>query len=67
MLNRTACIGLSALPTLLTPLPAPAQTGKVTAAATAASIPNRATVRAGTHRARAQHRGTLNRQGEGDG
>ena len=62
MLNKIACIGLGAMMTLLAPLPALPQTGQLTAAASASPIPNRATVRSGTHRTRAQHRNTLNRQ-----
>jgi hypothetical protein len=52
---------LTALP--LAPLPAPGQTNPPSAVtSTGAAIPNRATVRSGTHRTRAQHRNTLNRQ-----
>jgi hypothetical protein len=57
-----AWIGLAAV-VALAPLPAPAQTNQQGAAAsTAPAIPNRATVRSGTHRARARHRNTLNGQ-----
>src|SRR5271165_2090457 len=62
MLNKIVGIGLCAVLTLLAPLPALAQAGQLSAAASAASIPNRATVRSGTHRTRAHHRNTLNRQ-----
>ncbi len=53
-----AGVGLGAL-LALTPLPALAQTGAQGASVT---IPNRATVRSGTHRTRSVHRNTLNRQ-----
>jgi hypothetical protein len=59
MLNRIAWIGLVAV-LGLAPLPAFAQMAP--AASRASTIPNRATVRSGTHRTRAQHRNTLNRQ-----
>jgi len=62
MLNKIVRIGLCAMLTLLAPVPALAVAGQLTAAASAASIPNRATVRSGTHRTRAHHRNTLNRQ-----
>ena len=62
MLNKIACIGLGATLTILAPLPALAQSSQSTPVASAASIPNRATVRSGTHRARSHHRNTLNRQ-----
>jgi hypothetical protein len=62
MLNRIAWIGLGAV-LALAPLSAFAQTSQSAPAASSAStIPNRATVRPGTHRTRAQHRNTLNRQ-----
>jgi hypothetical protein len=54
-------IGLAAL-VALAPLPAPAQTNQGGAAAASSAIPNRATVRSGTHRARSQHRNTFPRQ-----
>jgi hypothetical protein len=63
MVSKIALIGLAAA-LAFAPLPAPAQTNPSVspAAANANSIPNRATVRSGTHRTRAQHRNTLNRQ-----
>jgi hypothetical protein len=62
MLNRIAWIGLGAV-LALAPLPAIAQTiQSALAASSASTIPNRATVRSGTHRTRTQHRNTLNRQ-----
>ena len=60
MVARVALICLAAA-VAFAPLPAPAQTNP-SAAATSPTIPNRATVRSGTHRVRAQHRNTLNRQ-----
>ena len=54
-------IGLSAL-VALAPLPTLAQTSPGGPAAASSAIPNRATVRAGTHRARSHHRNTLPRQ-----
>jgi hypothetical protein len=63
LLNKFACVGVSAMLTFLAPLPSHAQTIQLTTiSASATTIPNRASVRAGTHRARAHHRGTLNRQ-----
>ncbi len=63
MVNKIALIGLTAALAFAS-LPAPAQTNPsaAAAAANAVSIPNRATVRSGTHRVRAHHRNTLNRQ-----
>jgi len=63
MVSKIALIGLTAA-LAFAPLPAPAQTNPsaAPAAANAVSIPNRATVRSGTHRVRAHHRNTLNRQ-----
>ena len=62
MVSKITLIGLAAA-LAFAPLAAPAQTNPAApAAANANSIPNRATVRAGTHRTRAQHRNTLNRQ-----
>jgi hypothetical protein len=62
MLNRIAWVGLGAV-LALAPLCAFAQTSQsAPAASNASTIPNRATVRSGTHRTRAQHRNTLNRQ-----
>jgi hypothetical protein len=61
MLDKIGGIGLFAILTLA-PLPALAQSSRSTPAASGASIPNRATVRSGTHRARTRHRDTLNRQ-----
>jgi hypothetical protein len=63
MVNEIALIGLTAA-LAFAPLPAPAQTNPsaAAAAANAVSIPNRATVRSGTHRVRAHHRNTLNRR-----
>lgn len=63
MASKIALIGLTAA-LAFAPLPAPAQTNPsaAPAAANAVSIPNRATVRSGTHRTRSQHRNTLNRQ-----
>ena len=62
MLEKIALIGLAAL--ALAPLPALAQTNPSTApaASSASAIPNRATVRSGTHGTRSWHRNTLNRQ-----
>ena len=62
MLDKIAAIGLAAL--ALAPLPTLAQTNPSTAPAAsgASAIPNRATVRSGTHRTRSRHRNTLNRQ-----
>jgi hypothetical protein len=60
--NIIGWIGLSAV-AALAPLPAPAQTNLgLPAVSTATTIPNRATVRSGTHRTRERHRNTLNRQ-----
>ena len=59
MVCRIALIGLAAALTFA-PLPVPAQTNPPAAASPA--IPNRATVRSGTHRVRTHHRSTLNRQ-----
>jgi hypothetical protein len=57
-----AWAGLS-LAVALTPLPAAAQTTQAgVSVASATAIPNRATVRSGTHRTRSHHRNTLNRQ-----
>ena len=57
-----ALIGLGVV-AALAPLPAPAQTNaQVAAISTAPAVPNRATVRSGTHRTRERHRNTLNRQ-----
>jgi len=61
MVSKIVSIGLAAA-LAFAPLAAPAQTNASAAAANASSIPNRATVRAATHRARSQHRNTLNRQ-----
>lgn len=62
MLNRIDWIGLVAMLDLAL-LRAFAQTSQSAPAASNASTrPNRATVRSGTHRTRAQHRNTLNRQ-----
>jgi hypothetical protein len=62
MLRSIAWIGLGAA-LACAPVCAFGQTGQSPPAASSASTtPNRATVRSGTHRARAQHRNTLNRQ-----
>jgi len=62
MVGKIALIGLAAA-LAFAPLAAPAQTNPSAAPAAASpTIPNRATVRSGTHRVRAQHRNTLNRQ-----
>jgi len=62
MVGRIALIGLAAALSFA-PLPAPAQTNPPAApAASSPAIPNRATVRSGTHRVRTHHRSTLNRQ-----
>src|SRR5574337_803107 len=62
MLKWLAGLGLCAMLAVLAPLSAPAQSNQSGAAASAASMPNRATVRSGTHRTRVHHRSTLNRQ-----
>ena len=57
-----AWMGLG-LATALTPVPAVAQASALgVSAASSTAIPNRATVRSGTHRTREHHRNTLNRQ-----
>ena len=62
MVGKFALISLAAA-LAFAPLPAPAQTNPSAALAAASpTLPNRATVRSGTHRVRAQHRSTLNRQ-----
>ncbi len=61
MLNRIAWVGLGAV-LALAPLCAAQTSQSAPAASNASTIPNRATVRSGTHRTRAQHRNTLNRQ-----
>jgi hypothetical protein len=58
--NVVVWIGLGTV-VALAPLPASAQTNQPSAS-NASAIPNGATVRSGTHRARAHHRNTLNRQ-----
>jgi hypothetical protein len=58
--TRIIRIGLGVL-IALAPLPSSAQTNPGGASASSA-IPNRATVRSGTHRVRSQHRNTLPRQ-----
>ncbi len=62
MLDKIAAIGLAAL--ALAPLPAFTQINPSIAAvaSSASAIPNRATVRSGTHGTRSRHRNTLNRQ-----
>jgi len=62
MLEKIAAIGLATL--TLAPVPALAQAIPPTAPAAsgASAIPNRATVRWGTHGTRSRHRSTLNRQ-----
>ena len=63
MVSRTVWIGLAAA-LAFAPLAAAPQTSLAAApaAANAVSIPNRATVRTGTHGTRERHRNTLNRQ-----
>ena len=63
MLNKLAMIGLGAM-LALAPPPALAQTSQAAAPAAQGpvAIPNRATVRSGTHRTRTRHRNTLARQ-----
>jgi hypothetical protein len=63
MVSKIVWIGLAAT-LAFAPLAAPAQTSSSaeSGAATTVSIPNRATVRSGTHRTRERHRSTLNRQ-----
>ncbi len=61
MVFRIALIGLAAA-LAFAPLPAPAQTNVSAPTAASPAIPNRATVRSGTHRVRTHHRSTLNRQ-----
>ena len=63
MVGKIVWIGLAAA-LAFAPLAASAQTSSsaAPAAASSVSIPNRATVRSGTHRTRAHHRNTLNRQ-----
>jgi hypothetical protein len=61
MVGKIALIVLEAV--TFAPLPAPAQSNPSAASSAAnPTIPNRATVRSGKHRVRAQHRNTLNRQ-----
>lgn len=64
MPNRITLVLLSVMMALpLAPLHTLAQTNTPGATTSAGvTIPNRATVRSGTHRTRARHRNTLNRQ-----